>query len=67
MLSTMSSRGLKSALCAAFGAAILSLGAADAMAQGDEYSKFRRLDRVNATSSYGYQVAPGYDRPDFDE
>ena len=66
MTTFLSSRGLKFAVCAALGAAILSLGAADAMAQGDEYSKFRRLDRVNATSSYGYQVAPGYDRPDFD-
>ena len=55
-------------LCGALGAAVLSLGAAEAIAQGygDNYSQFRRIDRQNATSSYGYQVAPGYDRPDFD-
>ena len=55
-------------LCAAAGVALLSLSAAEAVAQGygDPYSQFRRIDQTNATSTRGWQPAPGYDRPDFD-
>ena len=65
-MTTFCRRGdVKLTLCAVAGAALLSFGAADAFAQ-DAYSKFRRIDQCNATSSYGWQPAPGYDRPDYD-
>ena len=57
-------RGLTAAVCATIGLALLAFGASDASA--DPYSRFKSIDQRNATSSYGYQVAPGYDRPDFD-
>lgn len=49
---------------AVLAAALVGFGATGAMA--DPYSSFRSIDSRNATTTYGYQPAPGYDRPDFD-
>lgn len=64
-MTTFSSRRIATAtLCAAMSTAFLGLSAAESY--GDPYSQFRRIDSTNATSTRGWQPAPGYDRPDFD-
>lgn len=64
-MTTFSSRRFATAtLCIATGAVFLGLSAAESY--GDPYSQFKRIDSTNATSSRGWQPAPGYDRPDFD-